>query len=58
MEIGHWIQKLAREMGIGFRDLINLVFLGNRFGKVDGLKATDYSIEKYTLFSVIQDWIK
>lgn len=45
-------------MGIGFRDLVNLVFLGNHFGKVDDLKATDDSIEKYMLFSVIQDWIK
>lgn len=57
-EIGQWIQKSAREKGIGFRDPINLVFLGNHFGKVAGLKATDYSIEKYTLLSVIQDCIK
>lgn len=44
------MQKLAREMGISFRDPINLVFLGNHFGKVAGLKATDYSIEKIHTF--------
>lgn len=48
----------AREMGITFRDPINLVFLGSHFGKVAALKATDYSIEKYTLFSVIEEWIE
>lgn len=42
-------------MGTTFGDPINLVFLGSHFGKVDALKATDYSIEKYTLLSVIQD---
>lgn len=58
IEIGQWFQKSAREMGIGFRDPINLLFLGSYFGKVSGLKTTDYSIEKDTLFCVIQDWIK
>ena len=46
IEIGQWIQKSAREMGICFRDPINLLFLGNHFGKVVGMKAADYSMEK------------
>lgn len=58
IETGQWIQKSARVVGIGFRDPINFVFVGNHFGKAAGLKATDYGIEKCTLFSVIQDWIK
>lgn len=36
-------------------DPISLVFLGNNFGKVAVLKANDYSIEKDTVLSVIQD---
>lgn len=36
-------------------DPISLVFLGNYFGKVAVLKANDYSIEKDTVLSVIQD---
>lgn len=58
IEIGQWIQKSVRDMEVSFRDPIYLVFLGSHFGKADVLKATDYSIEKYMLFSVIQDWIK
>jgi len=54
IETGQWIQKSAREMAISSRDPINCVFFRNHFGNVAGLKATDYSIEKCTLFSVIQ----
>lgn len=36
-------------------DPISLVFLGTYFGKVSVLKANDYSIEKDTVLSVIQD---
>lgn len=55
IEIGQRIQKSAREMGISLRDPINLVFVGNDSGKV-AVKATDYSIEKYTVFSVLNNF--
>lgn len=46
IEVGQGIQKSVRDTGIGVRS-ISLVFVGESFGKITVLKATDSTIEKH-----------